>query len=166
MNEGVNLDPLNTSNAPHTYTLFRMTEVLLNFAEAANEAWGPDGDPSGFGFTARSKIIDLRARAGLTSDPFAESLDKDGLRELIYNERRIELCFEGFRFWDLRRLNKITEIAAPVSGVYITREAGASPSYSYNYMDIEERVYSPYMIYGPVPYDETLKYDIIQNEGW
>lgn len=166
MNEGVNLDPLNTSNAPHTYTLFRMTEVLLNYAEAANEAWGPDGDPEGFGFTARSKIKDLRARAGITSDPFAESLDKDGLRELIHNERRIELCFEGFRFWDLRRLNKITEMSVPVSGVYITRKAGEPPSYSYSYNEIEERKYSPYMIYGPVPYNETLKYDIIQNKGW
>ena len=28
---------------------------------------------------------------------------KEKMRELIRNERRIELCFEGFRFWDLRR---------------------------------------------------------------
>ena len=27
------------------------------------------------------------------------------MRELIRNERRIELCFENFRFWDLRRWN-------------------------------------------------------------
>jgi hypothetical protein len=164
MNEGVNLDPLNVANAPHTYTLFRMTEVLLNFAEAANEAWGPDADPNGYGFTARTKIGDLRKRAGITADTYLASLDKDGLRDLIQNERRIELCFEGFRFWDIRRLNKISDLNVPVSGAYITQETGTPTSYRYE--NIEERKFDSYMIYGPVPYNEILKYDIIQNAGW
>ena len=166
MSESVSLVPLSTSNAAHTYTLFRMTEVLLNYAEAANEAWGPDGDPNGYGFTARSKIGDLRKRAGITQpDAFLASLTtKDSFRELILNERRIELCFEGFRFWDMRRLNRLTEMNASVSGVFITQETGMPTSYSYS--NIEERKFSPYMIYGPIPYNETLKYDITQNVGW
>ena len=49
------LNPGNLVNAPHSYTLIRETEALLNYAEAANEAWGPDGDPNGYGFTAKSK---------------------------------------------------------------------------------------------------------------
>jgi hypothetical protein len=80
------------------------------------------------------------------------------------NERRIELCFEGFRFWDMRRLNRLTEMNASVSGVFITQETGIPVSYSYS--NIEERKFSPYMIYGPIPYNETLKYDITQNVGW
>jgi starch-binding outer membrane protein, SusD/RagB family len=163
MSEGVNLQPGRESNATHTYTLLRATEVLLNFAEAANEAWGPDGDPQGYGFTARSKIEELRNRAGITQpDEYLASLDGNGLRELIRNERRLELCFEDFRFWDLRRWKDTETISDDVNGVFINMEN--VPDYTYT--QVEERKYSPDMIYGPIPYEETKKYNIEQNKGW
>ncbi len=165
MDMSVSLTPGNPVSTAHTYTLMRMTEILLNFAEAANEAWGPDGDPKGFGFTARSKIAELRARAGLTPDDYLGSVStKSGMRELIHNERRLELCFEGFRFWDIRRWNETDIMTSPVKGVYITIEADSS--FAYSYQIIEDRKFSPYMIYGPLPYEETLKYNIEQNAGW
>lgn len=37
------LDPLASTNAQHYYPIFRKAEVFLNYAEAANEAWGPKG---------------------------------------------------------------------------------------------------------------------------
>ena len=165
MSEAVKLDPGSTVTAGHTYTLVRMTDVLLNYAEAANEAWGPDGDPNGYGFTAKSKIQDLRSRAGLKPDNYMTSInDQASLRELIRKERRIELCFEGFRFWDIRRWNDQSTMTAPVRGVYITMNEDST--FSYNYRDIEQRIYTPEMIYGPIPYEETLKYNIEQNIGW
>jgi hypothetical protein len=165
MSEAVKLTPGSTVNAGHTYTLVRMTEVLLNYAEAANEAWGPDGDPNGYGFTAKTRIEELRIRAGLEEDNYLASVnDEAGLRELIHNERRIELCFEGFRFWDIRRWKDEATMTAPVRGVYITMDADSA--YIYNYNDIEERIYTSDMIYGPIPYEETLKYNIEQNIGW
>ncbi len=165
MAEAVVLDPGSSVNAGHTYTLVRMTEVLLNYAEAANEAWGPDGDPNGYGFTARSKMEELRRRAKLDPDDYLASItDQAGLRELIRNERRLELCFEGFRFWDIRRWNDQATLTAPVKGVYITVEADST--YSYSYDKIEDRIFTSDMIYGPIPYEETLKYDIQQNIGW
>lgn len=165
MSESVKLDPGSPANAGHTYTLVRMTELLLNYAEAANEAWGPTGDPNGYGFTAKSLIGNLRARAGITQpDAYLASItDAAGLRNLIRNERRIELCFEGFRFWDLRRWNNVSDMKAPVNGVYITNNAGV---YSYNYSTVEDRKYTDDMIYGPIPYNETVKYNIVQNKGW
>jgi len=150
----------------HTYALFRMTEVLLNYAEAANEAWGATGDPNGYGFTAKSKIGDLRARAGITApDPYLQGISSDAdLRELIHNERRIELCFEGFRFWDIRRWeNGAVNITKPATGVQIINNTGVL---TYSYPEVEPRIYQPFMIYGPIPYNETLKYNIIQNAGW
>jgi len=82
----------------------------------------------------------------------------------LHNERRIELCFEGFRFWDIRRWeNGAARIIQPATGVLITNNAG---DLSYEYVEIEPRSYLPYMIYGPVPYNETLKYNLIQNDGW
>ena len=165
MASGVNLKPGSQVSTAHTYTLARMTELLLNFCEAANEAWGPDGDPNGYGFTAKTKLGELRKRAGITQpDAYLESItDADGLRELIRNERRLELCFEGFRFWDIRRWKDMTAMLAPVNGAYITESGG---TYSYSYEPVENRLYSNYMIYGPIPYNETLKYGIDQNNGW
>ncbi len=164
MAEGVNLNPASLTNTAHTFTFLRMTEVLLNYVEAANEAWGPDGDPKGFGFTARSKIAELRLRAGITTDEYLPTIsNKSELRELIRNERRISLCFEGFRFWDIRRWNDVSLMQAPVKAAFITLEDG---NRNFEYEVIEERKYEPYMIYGPVPYNETLKYNLAQNKGW
>ncbi len=163
--EGVTLTSGSAINAAHTYTLVRMTEVLLNYAEAANEAWGPDGDPNGYGFTARSKIAELRARAGINPDNYLTSISsKENLRNLIHNERRIELCFEGFRFWDIRRWNDPELLTKSARGVYITKVS--EDEYTFDYQPVEERNYQPFMIYGPIPYEETLKYDIQQNSGW
>lgn len=162
----VSLTPGALVSTNHTYTLFRMTEVLLNYAEAANEAWGPTGDPNGYGFTAKSKIGDLRARAGITSpDPYLQGISTTAdLRVLIRNERRVELSFEGFRFWDIRRWeNGAVNITNPATGVQIINNAGVL---TYNYLEVEPRIYQPFMIYGPIPYNETLKYNIIQNAGW
>ncbi len=165
MSEAVNLTPGSSVNAAHTYTLMRVTELLLNFAEAANEAWGPDGDPNGYGFTAKTKMKQLRGRAQLSPDVYFKSITtKEQLRDLIHNERRIELCFEGFRFWDIRRWNDQAAMTNPVKGVYITMQPDSS--FLYNYSNIEQRIYSPDMIYGPIPYQETLKYNIQQNIGW
>ena len=162
----VSLTPGSLVSATHTYTIFRLTEVLLNYAEAANEAWGPTGDPSGLGFTAKTKIAELRTRAGIAAaDPYLVAVnDQTSLRELIKNERRCELCFEGFRFWDIRRWNDATvNIMKPATGVLIYNNEGI---YTYNYVDVEARNYQDYMIYGPIPYIETMKYRIIQNVGW
>jgi hypothetical protein len=166
MNESVKLDPGSPSSQMRMYVLLRMTELLLNYAEAANEAWGPNADPNGYGFTPWTLIRDLRIRAGITPQPdayLATLIDASGLRNLIRNERRIELCFEGFRFWDIRRWNDVATMQVPVKAVYITNTAGV---YSYEYLPVEERKYAANMIYGPIPYSETLKYNLEQNKDW
>jgi hypothetical protein len=165
MIESVKLDPGSSVNAEHTYTLVRMTEVLLNYAEAANEAWGPDADPNAYGFTARQLIANLRNRGGITQpDAYLATItNAAGLRALIHNERRIEMCFEGFRFWDIRRWNEISTMKTAAIAAIITNNAGV---FSYVYSNIEERKFTDNMIYGPVPYSETVKYSLIQNKGW
>lgn len=160
INEGVIIDPGKpTVGQDQFYTYARYTEALLNFAEAANEAGGPDVAVSGF--TARAVINAIRTRAGITSTDYINGLDKEGLKAAIKNERRIELCFEGFRFWDIRRWNDKTTMKAPVNGVKFSADnttAIVSP--------VQLRDYKDYQIYGPIPYNETLKYDIKQNDSW
>jgi hypothetical protein len=160
MNEQVKLTPGSTNPQIHFYTLFRYTEIFLNYAEAANEAWGPDNDPEGYGFTPRQIMQAIRSRAGIVQPDnyLATITDAAGMRTLIQNERRIELCFEGFRFWDLRRWN--LNLAEKAKGMRI--EGGI-----YTVIDVEDRDYEPYMKYGPIPYRETINNtNLIQNEGW
>ncbi len=111
LREDVNLNPASTNTQRHYVPYIRYTELFLAYAEAANEAWGPDGKGS-HSYSAREVLAAIRKRAGIAQpDNFLNSItSKDDMRKLIHNERRLELCFEGFRFWDLRRWNKnITE---------------------------------------------------------
>ncbi len=156
----VNLNPTVMSTQRNFYTLFRYTEIFLNYAEAANEAWGPDADPNGYGFTPKSIIAAIRKRAGIIQpDEYLESIaNKDDLRKIIQNERRLELCFEGFRFWDMRRWG--LNLTETVKGIEISNNV-------YKIIPVEERKYQPYMRYGAIPYQETLKSKLtLQNSGW
>jgi hypothetical protein len=155
----VNLDPLINSQGLHFYTYARYTDALLIFAEAANEAVGPDGAIGGF--TARQVINAIRNRAGITSATYVNSLTQVEMKLLIRNERRLEMCFEEQRFWDLRRWDMKTEMKKAVNGVEVSADGN-----TYNYKEVESRNFSDYQIYGPVPYLETLKYALIQNQGW
>lgn len=159
LREDVNVNPSSPSNQKHFNTHLRYTELFLNYAEAANEAWGPDGTGS-HAFSARDVIAAIRKRAGIAQpDNFLASIqDKDEFRELIRNERRLELCFEGFRFWDLRRWK--TDLSIPAQGVKISNGV-------YDYFNVEVRSYdNSYMHYGPIPDREITKFQLVQNKGW
>ncbi len=164
MRQDVNLNPTSTTNQYHYTPRIRYTEIFLNYAEAANEAWGPTGKGT-HAYSAYDVIKAIRSRAGVgttNGDAYLESIkdDKDKMRELIHNERRIELSFEGFRFWDLRRWkDSITETA---TGMSINNTSG-----TFTKIDVDTRNYKDYMYYGPVPYTEMLKYsELKQNQGW
>jgi len=157
--DNVDLDPTVNSSGMHYYIYVRYSDVLLMFAEAANEAVGPDGDIGGF--SARQVMNALRDRVGISSTAYVNGLDQAGMQELIRNERRIELCFEEQRFWDLRRWKLTETMNAPVSGVEVSADGN-----TYTYFEAEQRVFPDYQIYGPIPYSETLRYGLVQNEGW
>jgi len=160
INEGVIIDPGKpTVGKDQFYTYARYTEALLNFAEAANEAAGPDVAINGY--TARAVINAIRKRGGITSEAHINSLNQDGMREAIKNERRIELCFEGHRFWDIRRWNDKEVMKKSVSGVKFSADNSAA-----TVSEVQIRDYKDYQVYGPVPYTETLKYDLKQNNDW
>lgn len=160
----------------HIYPRIRYTEMFLAYAEAANDAWGPKADPTGVGFTAYDVIKAIRQRAGLGKDEIGFDLpegdayleecaaDQAKMTELIRNERRIELCFENKRFWDLRRWKM--PLNETVKGIMIDRNDEGE--LSYKVIDVEERKYdSSYQWYGPIPKSEVLKWsNLKQNKGW
>jgi starch-binding outer membrane protein, SusD/RagB family len=159
----VNCKSTSVTKQTHYTPRLRYTEMFLAYAEAANEAWGPTGQGT-HAYSAYDVIKAIRKRAGVgttNGDPYLEECkaDKDKMRTLIRNERRLELCFESFRFWDLRRwkanLNE-TARGMDVNGTVYT------PLNS-----VENRSYQNYMYYGPIPYSEILKYtNLVQNNDW
>jgi hypothetical protein len=158
LNENVNANPSGINTQKHYPVHIRYTEIFLIYAEAANEAWGPDGTGT-FSFSARNVIRAIRQRAGipLPDAYLATILTKEDMRKLIRNERRLELSFEGFRFWDLRRWKE--NLNEPATGVVITNNV-------FNIRTVENRQYSDFMYYGPIPILEALKADLQQNKGW
>ena len=167
MRDDVNLNPSSTTDQIHFGARIRTTELLLDYAEAANEASGPLAQVGGASFSAYDVIKAIRARVHEDGwqDPYLESIksDQGKMRELIRNERRLELCFENHRFWDLRRWNaNLTEGAR---GVSITTSGTGVTTYAP--INVEARQYADYQVYGPIPYSEMLKWsNLEQNDGW
>ena len=158
----VNRNPASVTGKNKYTPRLRYTEIYLAYAEAANEAWGPLGTGS-HSYSAYDVIKAIRKRAGVgttNGDAYLEEIkgDKDKMRELIRNERRLELCFESFRFWDLRRWKAPLNEAA--RGLNINGSA-ITP------LVVENRTYQDFMYYGPIPLSEVLKFsNLVQNKGW
>lgn len=139
-------------------------ELYLNYAEAINEAYGSNDNR--LGFSAVEVMAKIRKRAlGDIDDAYMNQVaaqGKDAFRSFIQNERRVELCFEGHRFWDLRRWN--LELNHTVNGMKIIKEGD---TYSYQKVEVENHTFEGYMRYIPVPYDQTLiMNNLEQNSGW
>ncbi|MBO0592969.1 RagB/SusD family nutrient uptake outer membrane protein [Cellulophaga sp. E16_2] len=139
----------------------RYTDLYLLFAEAANELGGPDNIVDGM--SARSIIGAIRARAGVGQDNGDSYLmgitSKEDMRNLIRNERRLELCFEGYRLYDLRRWGILNTIPNVKGAKY----NGAN----YTLLNVEPRIYGDNANYGPIPQNEIVKFNKLeQNQGW
>ena len=162
LRDDCNANPSSQNPQYHYPVYIRYTEIFLAYAEAANEAFGPTGKGD-LGYSAYDVIKALHDRAGVGND-YLDSIqgDQEKMRELIRNERRIELCFENKRFWDMRRWKlDLTETA---KGMRIDQAGG---TLNYTVIDVEPRSYADHMYYGPIPETEVLKWsNLDQNKGW
>lgn len=165
INHQVNLRDNKT--AAHVYHLFRYGEMLLNYAEAMNQAHGPDVKLEGAKISAREAINRVRARKNVGMPPVTET-GKTEFAERVRRERRIELAFEGHRFWDVRRwmIADLTE-NKDLRGMKIVLNSANKPVYDPNFV-IEKRVFkAPAMYRYPIQYRELLKYkNLTQDENW
>lgn len=164
VDEGLDLERGSTS--VHTWILFRYAEILLDYAEAINEAYGPEAT-HGYSMTAKAAVDRVRQRADVVMPILSPGLSKEEMRERIRSERRVELAFEEHRFFDVRRW-KIAEQTEnkPIMAMRITKEADGS--FNYLVVKAEDRVFNSKMYLYPVPEAEVLKSqgNLVQNEGW
>jgi hypothetical protein len=164
----------NNAYTAKTYTIetypwpvMRLAELYLLYAEALNESNGPSAEAY--------QYIDLvRARAGLKgvvaswqghSRKPGKPTDKDGLRQIIQQERLIEVAFEGKRFWDIRRWKTApVYLNQPVTGWNIT----ASNTTDYYRVKV---LYTPSFSLKDYLWPITEKSvvanpNLVQNPGW
>lgn len=83
--------------------LIRYAEVLLTYAEAQNEAVGPD--PSVY-----DALNQIRERPSVAMPAIPVGLNKEAMREVIRKERRVELAFEGIYYSDIKRWRIAEEV--------------------------------------------------------
>ena len=162
----VMLNPIKKANAVHYNPLLRKSEVFLNYAEAANEAWGPYGTGTKTGKSAYDIIKDIRLKSGgITDVTYLDqmALSKDDFRKLIQNERRMEFAFEDHRYFDMRRC--VLRLNEDIFGVTVTDDGGGNVIYTEQV--VEKRLYDVRHYFAPIPYSEIKKNkNLINNKGW
>jgi hypothetical protein len=131
-----------------------------------NEAYGPDDD-HGYGMTARTALNAVRSRAGV-SMPAVTVADQTSFRAAVKHERRIELAFENYRYWDLLRWkDAATVLNQPLQGVAVTKDG--SGNFTYTVQTVQNRVFdATKMYYYPFPQTQiSLSNGVLQqNPGW
>lgn len=142
------------------YIFFRYGEVLLNYAEAQNEAVGADA-------TVYDAINQIRTRAGMPDLP--AGLSQSQMRDRIRNERAVELAFEDQRWYDIMRWKTGPQVvAATMYGMNVVKNANGTFTYTkVPLADSYQRVYADYMDRYPIPRAEIQKSKVlVQNPGW
>jgi hypothetical protein len=130
------------------WIFFRYGEILLNYAEAMFEL----GDES----TAREYLNLVRNRESVKMPPIPDNVTGEALRKRIYNERRVELVFEGHRFFDVRRWKIASETEnTDMKGVNIYIENGVK-TYDFN-RAVLQRQFQEQHYWMPVPRAEIDK---------
>ena len=179
-----------------TYPFYiRLTEIYLNYAEAMNEAYGPDNGNGGM--TAVEAVNKIRERlicppsnriANNQSDEnyyvlvernenpdfpvlpqglpgLPVGMSKDQARAKIQNERIIEFAFEDQYFYDILRWKRGEELIG--GAVYGVDIIKSGENYSYRRTKVEDRIFDAGRMYlYPIPQDEVYNLGIEQNPGW
>ena len=130
--------------------MIRLSDILLSYAEAMHHAYGMSVDPEGYGLTAIEAVQKIRTRAGFeTNDKFLNGVTDNNFMEKVKQERRIELCFEEHRYFDLRRWMDGNQLREPIIGMKVEENASGL---HYTRITVDEaRNFKDYMYYHPIP---------------
>ena len=141
----------------------RLADVYLIYAEAVNEAYGATGSTPGATMTAVQAINKIRTRAGMP-DVAAAATGYNSFRELVWNERCVELCFEGNYWYDTRRWY----IAHLDENKQIIDLQFNKAWTTFNRILVMNRVFdNPRHYWMPLPKAQTQLYkEFYQNPGW
>ena len=148
--------PNTTTTSYRNWQYIRLADVYLMYAEAINEAEGPD--------KAYMYVNEIRNRSGMPNLPVG--LTQSQMRERIKRERAIELAFEEHRWWDVRRWMDGEKY---FNGTFHAMDVQKNEdgTFSYTKIPFQQRIYNAKMNLYPIPIDQmnkNIKY--VQNPGW
>ncbi|ASZ13994.1 RagB/SusD family nutrient uptake outer membrane protein [Chitinophaga pendula] len=154
------------STSERCLPLLRYAEILLNYAEAANETGNING--------AYDKLKMIRKRAGIL--PGADELyglrsgmTQAEMRTVIQLERAVELCYEDQRYFDVRRW-KIAPQTMNVTMMRLRITKNADGSFSYQEVPVEKNpnhIFRDNHYFFPLPMNEIMKNpNLVQNPGY
>ncbi len=150
------------------YVYFRYAEVMLNYAEAQNEAVGPDA-------TVYDQLIAIRKRGGIQAGAnnlygLKANMTQDEMRMVIRHERAIELAFEDHRWYDIMRWKIGAQtIAVPMKGMDVVKNANGSFTYTpFVLSQTFQKTWAEKQNMYPIPRTEVYKSKgvLVQNPGW
>ncbi|MBB3696895.1 RagB/SusD family nutrient uptake outer membrane protein [Flammeovirga yaeyamensis] len=151
------------------WSYMRLTQAYLDYAEAANEAYGPNGKAPEANITAVDAINIVRARVGMPPVNAMYTTDKVTFRKRIWNERNVELNGEFQRWWDMRRWHVAHEAEnRRIKGMRVTRN-NTTQEETYQVIDVvgATRVFEEKHYWYPWPRDVIFMSNRFkQNPGW
>lgn len=157
------LDLRQGQNSNREWPIFRFADIILLWAEAVNEVWGPVDRGDSY-LTATTILNQTIVRHGGLEELPLRGITKEELRERIREERFIELAFEDQRAWDLRRWGIATNMLnKPVYKMVITLNADST--FNYQKQKLEDRYFQERMNLYPIP-QRDVNNGLNQNSGW
>lgn len=151
----------NSTYRRHTWIIWRLSEIYLDYAEAMFNYYG-DADAQGaLGMSANEAVNILRNREDILMPEFKGS---DNWITRYERERCVELAFEDHRFWDVRRWMKGSQYLSKVQEAKLTRDAGGNITLRRQTVN---RLWNDKFNLFPIPQSEILKNGhLTQNTGW
>lgn len=166
--------------ADHNFIFLRYADVLLMYAEAMNEAYGPENDALGIGLTALDAVNMIRSRTKCVAKPefmgktysmplMDHGHTQDKMRKEIRQERFVEMNFEDHLFYDIRRWKFPVESQRKALFLkpILSRDVPGGPTKITYVIDEEQRAFETSWYLLPIPFFETqINPNLVQNPGW
>ncbi len=163
----------NAGNSADGYMkLFRLAELYLNFAECANEGYGPSVQVSDVTGSVRSAMVAVnavRTRANMPAFPAGMSIAD--FRKKYRNERRIELSFEQHRFYDVRRWEILGKTDKQLTGMNVAPVDLTADPQTFNYASgrfsfTQRQCSADKFLLFPLPRAEASKMESFTGTRW
>lgn len=162
--------PATANTFKHSWVIFRMGEAYLNYAEAVFNYFksqgrmdAADATSEEFPVSARELASKTRLRSKMPAIP--AGMSNDDFWAKYQNERRVELAFEGHRFWDVRRWKEGAKYFSKITEMHITKNEDGT--YSYNRKTVNRNWDEKYNFF-PIPQSDVMKNPNLDQSitGW
>ena len=162
--------PATANTMKHSWVIFRMGEAYLNYAEAVfqyfksqGRADAADATSTEFPVSARELASKTRLRSKMKAIP--AGMSNDDFWAKYQNERRVELAFEGHRFWDVRRWKEGSKYFSKITEMHITKNEDGTYTYTPKMVN---RLWEEKFNFFPIPQSDIMKNPNLDQSitGW